>query len=219
MTETEWLNCTDPDPLIYSLKDKASMRKFVLFAVACRRLNWEYLEAAFRDEVEVQERYADGLATAAEVVAAREVYGGVGNGTSPEESGPLNFAKFSAEEAAEDGTYCRAGDTEDTPNREDNPWCVAYDQLLVEQCRLLRDIVGNPFRRVARDPAWLRWNDGMVGKIAQAIYDERAFDRMPILADALEDAGCDSTDILDHCRRPNVHVRGCWVIDLLLGKE
>ena len=69
------------------------------------------------------------------------------------------------------------------------------------------------------EPAWFAWNDHTVPRIAQAIYGERAFDRMPILADALEDAGCDNADILGHCRQPGPHVRGCWVVDLLLGKE
>jgi hypothetical protein len=87
------------------------------------------------------------------------------------------------------------------------------------QAALLRDIFGNPFRPLAINPAWLAWNDGTVPRIAQAIYDERAFDRMPVLADALEDAGCTEPYILDHCRQPGEHVRGCWVVDLLLGKE
>jgi hypothetical protein len=65
----------------------------------------------------------------------------------------------------------------------------------------------------------LTWNDGTVIKIAQAIYNERAFERLPILADALEDAGCDNADILRHCREPGEHMRGCWVVDLLLGKS
>ena len=65
----------------------------------------------------------------------------------------------------------------------------------------------------------MAWNAGTVRRIAQAIYDDRAFDRMPILADALEDAGCDNADILNHCRESREHVRGCWVVDLLLGKE
>jgi hypothetical protein len=55
--------------------------------------------------------------------------------------------------------------------------------------------------------------------LARGIYEDRAFDRMPILADALQDAGCDNEDILDHCRGPEPHVRGCWVVDLLLGKR
>ncbi len=69
------------------------------------------------------------------------------------------------------------------------------------------------------NPDWLAWNDATVRNIAKAIYDEQAFDRMPILADALEDAGCDNADILRHCREPGEHVRGCWVVDLLLGKS
>jgi hypothetical protein len=83
----------------------------------------------------------------------------------------------------------------------------------------MREVIGNPFRPVAINPAWLNWNDGTVRKVAQAIYDERAFDRLPILADALEEAGCTNTDILNHCRQPRNHVRGCWVVDLILGKE
>jgi hypothetical protein len=58
-------------------------------------------------------------------------------------------------------------------------------------------------------PSWLSWNDGTVVKMAQAIYDDRAFDRLPILADALEDAGCSDADILAHCRSEGPHVRGC----------
>jgi hypothetical protein len=70
------------------------------------------------------------------------------------------------------------------------------------QCHILRDIFGNPFRPVTINPAWLTWNDGTVVKLAQAIYDERTFDRMPVLADALEDAGCTDPAILGHCRQP-----------------
>jgi hypothetical protein len=84
------------------------------------------------------------------------------------------------------------------------------------QTVLLRDIFRNPFRAVIPGP-WLRKNNP-VG-VAQAIYSDCAFDRLPILADALEDAGCDNVDILNHCRQPGEHVRGCWVVDLILGKE
>ena len=79
----------------------------------------------------------------------------------------------------------------------------------------LREVVGNPFRPVAFDPRWL--TSTVVG-LARGIYDERAFDRMPILADALEDAGCDDAHVLAHCRGDGPHVRGCWVVDLVLGK-
>jgi hypothetical protein len=84
-----------------------------------------------------------------------------------------------------------------------------------EQCRLLREIFGNPFRPVVADPRWLT---STVRGLASAIYAERAFDRLPILADALEDAGCDHADVLAHCRGDGPHVRGCWVVDLILGK-
>jgi hypothetical protein len=76
-------------------------------------------------------------------------------------------------------------------------------------------ILGNPFRPVAVDPSWLT---STVVQLAQGIYDDRAFDRLPILADALQDAGCDNTDVLNHCRDAGPHARGCWVVDMLLGK-
>ena len=84
---------------------------------------------------------------------------------------------------------------------------------------LLQDLFGNPFRPPTVEPSWLHWNDGTAVKLAQAIYEERAFGRLPVLADALEDAGCDNADILNHLRGPGPHVRGCWAVDLLLGKS
>src|SRR5262249_28129998 len=84
------------------------------------------------------------------------------------------------------------------------------------QTTLLRDLFGNPFRPVTADLGWLT---PAVITLAQGIYDERAFDRLPILADALEEAGCRDPDMLPHCRQPGEHVRGCWAIDLILGKE
>ena len=85
-------------------------------------------------------------------------------------------------------------------------------------CRFLRDIFANPFRHAQLDPTWLHWNAGTIVKLAQTIYDDRHFDDLPILADALEEAGCTEPAILEHCRGPGPHVRGCWVVDLLLGK-
>src|SRR5262249_41872997 len=87
------------------------------------------------------------------------------------------------------------------------------------QALILGDIIGNPFRPGAVDLAWLTWNDGTVPKMAQHIYDTRDFSLLPILCDALEEAGCGNEDIIQHCRQPGEHVRGCWVVDLLLGKE
>jgi hypothetical protein len=85
------------------------------------------------------------------------------------------------------------------------------------QANVLRDIIGNPFRVEKPAESWLTWNNGTVAALAQAIYDDRAFDRLPLLADALEDAGCTNPVFLDHCRQPGEHVRGCWVVDSLLS--
>jgi len=79
--------------------------------------------------------------------------------------------------------------------------------------------VFNPFRPVVLDPAWLAWNGGAVRKMAQAIYEKRRFADLPILADALEEAGCTDAAILAHCRGGGEHVRGCWVVDLLTGRR
>jgi hypothetical protein len=89
------------------------------------------------------------------------------------------------------------------------------DPLVAHHAILIRDVFGNPFRPVAFDPAWR--TSAAVG-IAQTMYESRDFAVMPILADALEDAGCDSPDVLAHCRGDGPHVRGCWVVDLVLGK-
>jgi hypothetical protein len=86
------------------------------------------------------------------------------------------------------------------------------------QTVLLRDLFGNPFRPVALQSEWLVHNDGTAQRLAQSIYEERTFDRLPVLADALEEAGATESTILNHCRGPGPHVRGCWVVDLLLGK-
>ena len=87
------------------------------------------------------------------------------------------------------------------------------------QSCLLHDIFDNPFRLAAIDPAILCWNDGTLVKIARAIYEERAFDRLPILADALEEAGCENENMLAHLRGVGPHVRGCWPLDLILEKS
>jgi hypothetical protein len=88
----------------------------------------------------------------------------------------------------------------------------AWEEELRYQCVLLRELFGIPFRRLSTIP-----QDANVVKLAQAIYDDRAFDCLPILADALEEAGCTNPAILHHCQQHGGHVRGCWVIDLVLG--
>jgi len=94
-----------------------------------------------------------------------------------------------------------------------------YSRELLEQIRILYDIFGTTFRPVLIDTDWLAWNSGYVKRLAQGFYDSRDFSAMLILADVLEDAGCTEAALLDHLRGPGPHVRGCWALDLLLGKE
>ena len=105
------------------------------------------------------------------------------------------------------------------PNESKEQWQERFEgiqkkNLLSEKA--LYDIFGNPGRPMSIDVTWLT---STVVYLAQSIYNDRAFDRMPILADALEDAGCTNASILEHCRSAGQHVRGCWVVDLVLGKE
>jgi hypothetical protein len=107
----------------------------------------------------------------------------------------------------------------------DDPFHIASDTVAqanamldrqLAQCHLLRCIFGLlPFRPVSLNPCWLAWNDGTIPQLAQGIYDERRFQDLPILADALEEAGCTNADILVHCRESGDHVQGCWVLDLI----
>jgi hypothetical protein len=221
MTEAEWLICTDPQKMLWFLRDKASERKMQMFAAACCRRIWHLLtDERSRQVVEVAERYADAQATEEELETASVAAWAVCH----EESNELpDYIPDSASLAAYNvaipfGWWGGA------------PAFVAPHEIAREvsansgteggaQCVLLREIFGHPFHSVPIDPLLLTWNNGIVLKLAQAIYDERAFNRLPILADSLEEAGCTDADILAHCRQPGEHARGCWVLDLLLGKS
>ena len=91
-----------------------------------------------------------------------------------------------------------------------------YAEELAVQAGLIHDIFGNPFRSVTFSPEW-RTDTAL--SLARQMYESREFGAMPILADALQYAGCDHDDLLAHCRGDGPHVRGCWVVDLVLGKE
>jgi hypothetical protein len=217
MTEAEWNTSIDLQAMLESLRASglASDRKLRLFACACCRRIWSLLyDDRSRRAVEVAERHADGLATWAE----------------------LDTAEALAEEVAHEARQTRIGSIPVAEAAE----AVAFRNLVVEfasgsvllavgnertpenlqQCLLLRDIFGLlPFRSPPLDPSVLAWNDGCAVKLATAIYEERAFDRMPVLGDALEDAGLTDQEILEHCRGPGPHARGCWLVDLLTGRQ
>ncbi len=197
--------------MLEHLGPAASGRKLRLFACG-------YLREATDDPlddlihpIEVAEAFADGVAPEAEVAGVREALAGRGIASdlwlcSAAEKlyGPVPFEL--AHRVIDDihcSDYEALGD--------------ALDEFgLLQGADVLREVFGNPFRPAALAPAWLTSD---VVALARGIYEERAFDRMPILADALQDAGCDNDDVLSHCRDPKqVHVRGCWVVDLILGK-
>jgi hypothetical protein len=131
----------------------------------------------------------------------------------------LNASTAAAREAYE--THLKQFDPQVRDLHEEESWIGVYEPAIrsanAALILLLRDIFGNPFRPATFDPAW---RTSTAISLASQMYDSRDFGAMPILADALQDAGCTSDDILDHCRDvKQVHVRGCWVVDLVLGKS
>jgi hypothetical protein len=240
-TEQAWLNSRTPANLLSTLNLKGAclMRQRRLFAVACcRRWLQDMLDPESRNAVEVAERHAVGVADMKELVASyseelRAAYLAAQEVAGRRHAPALLAAKesdrgrvVSAWRLAHAAQFvCHGLVPEDAANDILIRLVELGDQELLDQekqaqCILIRDIFGNPFRpQPSIDSSRLSWNGGTVGKLAQAIYDDRAFDRLPILADALEEAGCTDADILNHCRQPGEHVRGCWVVDLLLGKS
>jgi hypothetical protein len=225
MTGEEWSVTGELTSMLTFLElgGHRSNRKLRLFAVACCRRIWSELrDERSRKAVETAEAFADGLATLNELRADFEAaYAAVDD--------CQNFSPFSEDQAIAAYLSAARNITEsDTrvPEAEDmyevvaHTWSYAIDgdrkDSEFKQCRLLRCIVGNPFRPASLDPSR---RTSTVIALAQGIYDERAFDRLPILADALQDAGCDNDDILNHCRDTGPHARGCWVVDLVLGKK
>src|SRR4051812_20317008 len=216
MTEAEWRTFPYSEAMLKFLRGKASDRKMRLFSVACCRRIWNsLLNERSRQAVEIAERYADGAVTRIELSVA---YTQASDPSVWQFTGGLPAATAAALTAG-DGTY------DGTPNTPLMLEAVAANVIRVTdnipaewaaQCDLLRDIFGNPFRPVALDPAW---RTGDVLALARQMYESRDFGAMPILADALQDAGCDSDGILNHCRDVSAnHVRGCWVVDLVLDK-
>jgi hypothetical protein len=218
MDEQEWLTCRYPSSMLTQRRGwHRSHRKLRLLAAAvCRRI-WSLLPPKCRLAVEVVERRAEGQATKEELQNACPMY--------VQRAGPAhNSVVF----AAAPSPYYRSWMSQTLSHAA---WAIAkdgpkFDAERRAQCDLIRDIFGNPFRPATVDRAWLSWNDGTLPKLAQAIYEERTLPaghldttRLAVLADALEEAGCDDADILAHCRGPGPHVRGCWVIDLLLATK
>jgi hypothetical protein len=228
MTEQEWLTCTDPKEMLHHLWEcKGSGRKVRLFAVACCRRIWPLLtDERSRQAVETAERYADGVATNKELKAARAAARAASYPDWEAISHPVDRVRKVAQEAAR----LAASASFSWPAGIDASHAANYAAHAGDakqlQATLLRDLIGNPFRAASIDASWLSWQDGTVRRMAPGIYEERRMPegtldnaRLAVLADALEESGCTDPDMLAHLRGPGPHVRGCWVLDLLLGKK
>jgi hypothetical protein len=242
MTEAEWPQCDNPALMTVYLFQRPgpSDRKVRLLACAYSRKIMHLLtEDRSRRAIEVTERNVDGTTTATELAEAyaqaRDAWNTARLRMQRIEPGK-NKRKAALEAAALQVPVWVA---QPDAARRDRHWLGAIlvqvrealhsrlpgtdeerhaKRLRMRQssCRLIREVFGNPFRPVPVDPAWLM--PGVV-ELARTIYDDRAFDRMPQLADRLEESGCHDPDIIGHCRQPGEHVRGCWVVDALLGKS
>jgi hypothetical protein len=202
-------------------RTKVGKRKLRLFACGCCRLAWGQMhDPRLREAVEVAERFAEGRATKGELEAARSSVGGLAMGRY--EANAPGVRERTAARMAEGATAAQAFSAAFGMTALPVPLAGYAEEVPANAtlCGLVRCVFGNPFAAPPRiDPAWLAWNDGLVKRLARGIYEERAFNRMPLLADALLDASCDNEELLRHCREPGPHARGCWVLDLLFGKE
>jgi hypothetical protein len=218
------------------LEGRVSSRKFRLFACACCRRIWHLLtDERSRTAVEVAEQFADGRATKSALASAC----GAAYWCWHRPSEELTVAQREAAIAA----YSASLPTERTGSkRPHSPLSIAHrawgdgmfnaetrtSSLSVEEAciagaTLVREIFGNPFRPVVLSPGWCA---PAVLALAQATYDNRTLpagtlepERLAVLADALEEAGCTDADILGHLRGPGLHYRGCWCVDTLLNKS
>jgi hypothetical protein len=206
-----------------------SGRKHRLFACACCHRIWHLLaDRRSRDAVQVAERAADGAASREELSAAYhaacDAARDVGGPPWDRRNLAGHHAARAAAEALSHGTqavwYVSTEATKAVRAATEVGIRDVVGPERAQQAGLLRDIFGPlPFRKVTLSPSLLRWHDCTVVKLAQAIYESRSFGDLPILADALEDAGCDNEAVLTHCREQGgVHVPGCWLLDLLLQK-
>jgi len=219
MTEAEWLNCADPQKMLQFLRNKTSQRKVRLFnAAVCRRF-WDYLPEASQAILVKSELLADGLvqpiSDGMELCSLANAVVAPFDRQYPTKQFPSREVRIQRDAAA---AVCYAVIPNELWGAASYFWDIDQTEKAAHSV-IIRDVFGNPSRPVPVDPYWLEWNNATIPKLAQTIYNERAFDRLPVLADALEDAGCDNADILSHCRSAEQHVRGCWVVDLLLGKE
>jgi hypothetical protein len=219
MTEREWSKCTSPETMIGYLASLVSSsgavrtRKKRLFALACcHRIDHLLTDARCREELQIAEEYAERQVSSEEHQAAwAAVLSSFSKDTTALRA--VLCAKVAGWGGAS-GSAAQAQSQEPVPTNFRRQEPSRRERAF--QCQILRDIFGNPFGPVAFTPTWLT---ATVKVLASSIYAEKTFEWLPILADALEETGCTSPDLLAHCRQSGVHVRGCWAVDLLLETE
>jgi hypothetical protein len=225
MTEAEWLACEDPEPMLRFVRFGATGRLAARFArmvgryrgARTRKLHLFAWACLYRVGQAPELECGDGeVSTLDPALVARRCCQVASNKAA---------ASNNALRDATQGTHYNPPGSFDSINKpmpsDFAPGVRESAVIGVErmaQCALLRDIFGPAhFRPASIEPARLT---STVMTLAQQMYASRDFGAMPILADALQDAGCENEDILSHCRDANAtHVRGCWVVDLVLGKE
>jgi hypothetical protein len=217
MNEAEWLGATDPHRLLQFLRTRGrpDERKLRLFACACvRRLLPLLQDRRCRTALETSEEFADGRSTRRQLETVRRAAQQVASAAwHTWMSNPERESEVQITQAILAVTLSEALPA---------AWEAATRAALVGslcplsfQAGLVREIFGNPFRPTSIERNWLAWNSGIVARLVRGIHEEQRFGDLPILADALEEAGCLDENLLRHCRQEGGHVRGCWVVDVL----
>ena len=212
MTEDQWLTCDNPEQMLESVRGKATKRKLRLFAAACfRRLTHLLTDDRQIQAIDLLEDAPDEIALPQAVVRgvrhalppSVDSFGGkYKNSDDPYFVALMLYRELVSSSTAHHATFATRGLAE------------AGVAERTEQCRLLRCILGPlPFRDIHVSPSWAT---PPVIAVARGIYEQRAFEKLPMLGDALHQAGCHEAEIMSHCQEPGPHVRGCWVVDLLL---
>jgi hypothetical protein len=209
MTEPEWLSAVEPRPMLAFLAPHLTERKVRLFAVACCRHLGELIHhASSVAAVDLAELAADGGVPRDQLLDASLLADDYFGSTCV-------YGTSTGDQAARTAVAASAATADEILHLHFLSFRYPAPQIRAAHADFLRDIFGNPFRPVGVDAAW---RTSAVLGLCRQVYDTRDFTAMPILADALQDAGCADEQVLAHCRHSAPHTRGCWVVDLLSGR-
>jgi hypothetical protein len=211
MEENGWLRAVGPKWMLEHLRAQASPRKLRLFACASLRRFEAKAGPAFHDALEVGEAFAEGRATHEATIAACRAAVAESHGTAPADA-----LRRALEHLASGSDWDAAHAYVHLVGMSNAPDARRAD--LAAQRELLRCLFGNPFRPGRMQAAWLAHNDSAALHLARTIDADQRFAELPVLADALEEAGCADAGLLGHCRCGGPHARGCWALDLLLAR-